>query len=202
MARVAAGIGWLLLAGMGTAMASPVIEFENSGARQAFEARVVALNAALLASDSATLTLEAWCRDNGMAVPAHIVVDRDAGGVRAPSPEQRARLRVGTDEPVRYRHVRLRCGTHILSEAENWYVPARLTPAMNAALDETDISFGRVIRPLAPRRDTFTTTRGWDGAADGLSCGATLFTHGAIVLSADGQPLAEVREHYKAELFC
>jgi hypothetical protein len=29
-------------------------------------------------------------------------------------------LGVGTEEPVKYRHVRLRCGTHVLSEADNW----------------------------------------------------------------------------------
>ena len=35
---------------------------------------------------------------------------------------------IGPDEPVAYRHVRLRCGDHVLSEADNWYVPSRLTP--------------------------------------------------------------------------
>jgi hypothetical protein len=37
-------------------------------------------------------------------------------------------LGVDPDEPVRFRRVPLKCGDHVLSEAENWYVPSRLTP--------------------------------------------------------------------------
>jgi len=53
-------------------------------------------------------------------------LDRDAD--KPASPEQRRRLQVGDAEPVRYRHVRLACGDHVLSEADNWYLPGRLAP--------------------------------------------------------------------------
>ena len=34
--------------------------------------------------------------------------------------------------------MRLKCGDHVLSEADNWYVKARLTPDMNHMLETTD----------------------------------------------------------------
>ncbi len=77
---------------------------------------------------------------------------REQGADKPLTAEQRARLGLGPDEQVRYRHVRLACGDRVLSEADNWYVPARLTPEMNAALEGSDAPFGRVVRPLAPVR--------------------------------------------------
>jgi len=44
---------------------------------------------------------------------------------------------------VKYRRVQPSCGDHILSEADNWYVPRRLTPEMNRLLETTDVPFGR-----------------------------------------------------------
>ncbi len=40
----------------------------------------------------------------------------------------------------------------MLSEADNWYVPVRLTPEMNQALDTSDIAFGRAVQALQFRR--------------------------------------------------
>jgi hypothetical protein len=39
--------------------------------------------------------------------------------------------------------VHLKCGERVLSEADNWYVPARLTKEMNQSLENSDIAFGR-----------------------------------------------------------
>jgi hypothetical protein len=45
----------------------------------------------------------------------------------APGARQRARrARVGATEPLGFRHVRLACGNVVLSDAQNWFVPARL----------------------------------------------------------------------------
>ena len=152
--------------------------------------------AALQVEPSATELLRRWCEGRGLADPAeiHAVVDRDA--VAPASPEQRARLKVGADEPVAYRRVRLMCGAHVLSEAENWYVPARLNPEILALLTG-DTPFGAAIRPLAPRRITIGTVRLWDGKAP---IPQAILRQQALVVDGAGHPLAEVRETYQRDL--
>ena len=61
--------------------------------------------------------------------------------------------RVNDDEA----HVQLTCGAHVLSDAENWYLPARLTADMNRRLEETEAPFGRVVAPLGFHRRTLET---------------------------------------------
>jgi hypothetical protein len=134
---------------------------EGSGAplwQESFTARLGALallqtlNAELLSHDSAPLTLDRWCAAHGLASPARIVAERVDGASQAPTDERRQLLGVSATEPVRYRRVRLICGDHVLSEADNWYVPARLTPEMNRVLDTTDTAFGRAVQTrTAPR---------------------------------------------------
>ncbi len=87
------------------------------------------------------------------------------------SREQRKRLRLGDDEPVKYRRVALACGDHILSEADNWYVPARLTPEMNRLLETTDTPFGRVVQSLQPTREEFLVDPAVASARTGLGNG-------------------------------
>ncbi|HEY0024333.1 MAG TPA: hypothetical protein VGB24_15560 [Longimicrobium sp.] len=179
-------------------------------------ALIQGLNAEILASRSATFTLEKWCRDHDMAPEPRIVAEVLSGGARAPSPEQRARLQVDSGEVVRYRRVRLRCGEHVLSQAENWYVPGRLTPEMNRALEGSDAPFGRVVAPLQPYRRTFAATllwsplpEGWERApraappcasAGALSIPDELFAHRAVVHAQDHRPIAEVHEVYQGRL--
>jgi hypothetical protein len=138
---------------------------EASGAppwQESFTARLEALalletlNAELLSHDSATLTLDHWCAAHQLASPARIVAERVDAAYRAPTDEQRQLLGVNATEPIRYRRVRLICGHHVLSEADNWYVPARLTPEMNRVLDTTDTAFGRAVQTLNFRRRTLS----------------------------------------------
>ena len=70
--------------------------------------------------------------------------------------EVRAALDVKPDEPLGYRRVRLKCGDRVLSEADNWYVPARLTPEMNHVLETTDTPFGKAVAALHFRRHTLS----------------------------------------------
>ena len=105
-------------------------------------------NADLLSHDSATLTLERWCGVHGLAAPPRIVAERVTAMDKTPTAEQRAELGVTPAEPIRYRRVRLRCGAVVLSEADNWYVPARLTAEMNTVLDSTDVPFGKAVQAL------------------------------------------------------
>src|SRR5688572_14270691 len=104
--------------------------------RDTYESRVEilallqTLNAEILAGSSATRTLEAWCGEHEMADEPKIVATRVAGVRKEPSAEQLQRLDVRDASEVRYRRVELRCGAHVLSKADNWYVPGRLTPEM------------------------------------------------------------------------
>ncbi|WP_156453803.1 MULTISPECIES: hypothetical protein [Methylobacterium] len=153
-----------------------------------------ALRARILAAPSATAVLEAWCAERGLAPEPRLVAQRLPAPEKPPSAEQRRRLGVGPDEPVRYRRVRLACGAHVLSEADNWYVPSRLTPEMNRALDETDAPFGRVVRPLAPVRRNIGLRLLEHAARPGRD--TPLFAVDAVLASAAGQPVCEVAETY------
>lgn len=179
------------------------------------EAIVATLDARLLASASATATLADWCGKHHLADKPLIRAERDRGAVVAPTAEQRARLGIGADEAVVYRRVRLMCGDHLLSEAENWFVPGRLDPAMVERLAATDTPFGTVIVPLKPQRRTISDERlwrplpeGWEAqptSRSGQSAGceaipAALFRHRALVLDGTGKPLAEVVETYQRDL--
>jgi chorismate-pyruvate lyase len=171
------------------------------------------LNATLLASNSATKTLESWCGTHHMAADAvlHARLRRD---IQKPiTAEQRKRLNIGANEPVIYRRVDLVCGDHVLSQADNWYVPSRLQPAMEKALETSDIPFGRAILPLHPRRQTIGVDLLWRPLPDGweveppadhssasLAIPPVLFEHHAIVFAADGQPVSEVDEHYTSAI--
>src|SRR5258706_7038632 len=105
------------------------------------------LNAELLAGNSATLVLERWCQQHALATPPVLVAQKIAGAAAAASDGQRRHLLVAAAEPLRYRRVELRCGPQLLSVADNWYVPGRLTPEMNRLLEATETPFGRVVLP-------------------------------------------------------
>lgn len=147
------------------------------------------LSAQILASSSATLTLEKWCASHAMASEPRIVARLVRGDDKAASAETLARLEVANAADVRYRRVQLYCGSHLFSEADNWYVPSRLTPAMNRLLEETDTPFGKVVQPLAPYRRTFSSRM--------LQSPTALFEHSAVLYTAGHQPIAEVRETYQ-----
>jgi hypothetical protein len=181
-----------------------------------FVARVEALavlqslNADLLSHDSATLTLERWCDVHRLASPPRIVALRVPDVDKAPTPEQRRELAITATDPVRYRRVKLMCGAHVLSEADNWYVPDRLTPEMNKLLDTTDTPFGVVVRALHFQRHTLSSTllwlplpAGWEMNATGArDAGADqpmpskLLEHRAVLTLPDGTPFSEVVETY------
>jgi len=175
------------------------------------------LNGNLLASRSATATLEAWCAGHHMARPARIVAIVDRRATNAVSPLDRTLLAVGANESVNYRRVALACGSHVLSQAENWYVPARLTPRMNQLLTSTDTPFGRAISDLHAMRQTLSVERLWsplpggweDDATTGsirdargrtLAIPAEIFRHRAVLYDARHRPIALVVETYTGEI--
>jgi chorismate-pyruvate lyase len=181
-----------------------------------FVARVEALallqtlNSDLLSHDSATVTLEQWCDVHRLASPPRIVAARIPGVEKPASPAQRRELGVTPTESVRYRRVSLLCGAVVLSEADNWYVPARLTPEMNRLLDSTDEPFGKVVQALHFRRHTLSSTLLWhplpvdwetnagtarDATGD-LTIPPKVLEHRALLTLPDGTPFSEVVETY------
>jgi chorismate-pyruvate lyase len=166
------------------------------------------LNADLLSHDSATATLERWCDVHKLAAPAHMVAMRISGVDKAPTAEQRRELHVAPEASVRYRRVKLMCGALVLSEADNWYVPERLTPEMNTQLDTTDTPFGVVVRALHFQRHTLTSTLLWMPLPAGWEMNAAapiaaqqplppqLLEHRALLTLPDGTPFSEVVETY------
>jgi chorismate-pyruvate lyase len=186
-----------------------------------FSARVEALallqtlNADLLSHDSATQTLERWCADHRLAAPAAVVAARVAGLDTPATDEQRRELGVDASETVRYRRVRLMCGQLVLSEADNWYVPSRLTADMNRLLDTTDTPFGRAIQALHFQRHTLSAMLlwqplpvGWEmnpEAAAATGSGELTMPHGvlrhrALLSLRDGTPVSEVVETYTSNV--
>ena len=158
------------------------------------DALIASLRSRILAAHSATFALESWCADHKLAADPHLVAERLPGPDKPLTAAQRVRLGIGPDEPVRYRRVRLACGDRVLSEADNWYVPARLTPEMNATLDGTRTPFGRVVRTLAPVRSTVEVRGPRSGAAPGPT--DPLFEVDAVLSTGAGQPFCEVVETY------
>jgi len=149
------------------------------------------LRADLLADNSATSVLGKWCATAHLAGPSTIAALRDLVAVPA-SDETRAFLKVSADEPIRYRRVKLVCGTHVLSEADNWYVPARLTPQINAELDTSNTPFGLAVKALNFHRATLD--------AQSVKGPKTILRVLALLLTPDMQPFSMVVENYTSEL--
>lgn len=168
------------------------------------------LNADLLSHDSATLTLERWCSTHRLASSPRIVAERVSGVDKVATEETRLRLGVTQTDVVRYRRVRLLCGTVVLSEADNWYVPARLSPEINKQLDTTDTPFGRAVQQLHFHRHTISARvlwpllpEGWEMSADTptesageLPLPEHVLEHRAVLTLPDGTPFSEVVETY------
>lgn len=168
------------------------------------------LNADLLSHDSATLTLDRWCSDHKLADNAKIVAEPVKGVDKPATAEIRAALKVNATDKIGYRRVRLMCGERVLSDADNWYVPSRLTADMNKALETADAAFGRVVKPLNFQRHTLSAKllwqplpKGWDmGAATPAASDAALdmpdhvIEHKALLSLPDGAPISMVVERY------
>ncbi|MDO8379576.1 hypothetical protein [Phenylobacterium sp.] len=178
-------------------------------ARLSAQAQVQGLNAELLSRDSATATLQRWCDAHGPGGGARIVARRITGADKTPGEAERRDLKVTAEAPVAYRRVELACGDKVLSEADNWYLPARLTPAMNTALNTTQTPFGVVVRPLDFRRRTLAAEAlfqplpaGWEGrplpaAGPGtLAVPHEILRHRAVLATPDGTPFSLVVETY------
>ena len=212
----------VLIIALSISLSLPALAQQRLEWRDTFQSRVEilallqTLNTEILASPSATRALEEWCAEHRMADDPKIVARRVPGARKEPTAEQLRRLDVHDSSEVRYRRVELRCGAHVLSEADNWYVPGRLTTEMNGLLETTETPFGRAVQTLQPYRRTVTVTQLWSPLARGweqqkrprfgscrrrmLAIPQGVFEHRAVLYTADHQPFSEVVETYQSEL--
>ena len=191
---------------------------DTTFSRVAALALIEQLRTDLLTQPSATLTLEHWCGVHHLAAQPVVHATLQPGRAAPLLPADRARLQIGASEPVRYRHVLLTCGNLVLSDAENWYVPARLTAEMNHRLDTSDTPFGKVVAPLAFRRTTVSSTLLWSplpqdwpttqsapatrgqSLIPALTIPEHLFQNRAVLTRGeDGRPFALVVESYRRD---
>ncbi|MBV1688678.1 hypothetical protein KRR38_13590 [Novosphingobium sp. G106] len=168
----------------GLALASPATSEPASLAE--FEAHLAAYT-------SATEALQQWCHLRHIGEGP---IRAGTVGAQSDDPPEKMRriLRLGGDRPLAMRNVRLSCDGTVLSVAWNWYAPERLTSAMNAALRDSDVPFGKVVGPLHFRRETLDVT---PGPAE--TCPRdTVSTHRSLLRLPDGAPLAYLIECYAA----
>ena len=203
-----------LSTGAAPARAASVTWQDSFTARLEALALLQSLNADLLSHDSATLTLDRWCATHHLADPPTVTAERVHDVDKPATAAQRQLLRVSATEPLGYRRVRLHCGPHVLSEADNWYVPSRLTAQMNQALEHSDIAFGRAIQALKFQRHTQSAKLLWAPLPEGwemrmpqrsrysgtLTIPAYVLQHTAVLSLPDGTPISALIETYTAEV--
>jgi len=166
-----------LLAALPGASAAPD---DTTGRLHAFEAR-------LEANPSATAVLQGWCDAHA---PGSRIVARQVQSRFVPLPEAaRQALAIKPGESARYRRVQLICAGQVLSNADNWYLPGKLTDAMNATLDTTRTPFGVVAAALHFTRRNLTTRYLPRGGQDVLR-------HSAVLITDRGEPFSFVVETY------
>jgi chorismate-pyruvate lyase len=193
------GLGLALAPAM--AAADPSLIWPNTAANRAeAEIRLDHLQRALSQEPSATLVLEHWCAEYHLAPVPKIVAQRVDGSPKTAPESVRRNLRLTSGEALGYRRVQLFCGDLILSDADNWYVPDRLTPAMNALLDHTDTPFGLAVRSLHFQRRTISSQRLWTPSAapsaGGLAIPEHVLRNVGLLTTPDGRPISQVVESY------
>ena len=157
-------------------------------------APVEQLNAELLSHDSATAVLQTRCDARGPAgtrIRARQVTAPDNPAAAA---EARRDLHVGPNEPLRHRRVELICGETVFSRADNWYLPGRLTTAMNTALETTQSPFGVVVTPLHFQRHTLSAKV---LASPRAPQPPQVLRHRAVLATPDGVAFSVVVETYE-----
>ena len=171
-------------------------------------AQLQTLNADLLSRDSATAVLQSLCDRRDPEAPrirAHRVEAPDN-----PQAATAARRQLGAaaNEPIRLRRVELMCGEIVLSRADNWYLPNRLTEDMNSMLNTTETPFGVVVAALRFQRRTLSSRLlfnplppGWEAAGElEFETPATapphVLQHRAVLQTPDGRPFSLLVETY------
>lgn len=171
-------------------------------------AQLQTLNADLLSHDSATAVLQALCDRRQADAPR--ILARRVAAADDPNAAAAARRFLGAaaNEPIRLRRVELTCGADVLSRADNWYLPNRLTTEMNSTLETTQTPFGVVVAPLRFQRRTLSSRllfaplpAGWEAAGELRFDGPAaippqVLQHRAVLQTPDGRPFSLLVETY------
>jgi hypothetical protein len=160
----------------------------------ALPATLEEFEAALAATPSASSALQTWCRAR-FSPDANLRATKVITSSDEPTGRIRDALQMGRNDQIGYRRVSLRCAGREMSLAYNWYVPSRLTPAMNDDLAYTDRPFGMVAAPLRFTREPIA--RPWSGPE--ICPADTALVHRALLRLPNGKPLAMVVECYTRE---
>src|SRR5690606_29936178 len=93
----------------------------------------------------------------------------------------------------------------VLSEADNWYRPAELTPQMVQTLDTTDTPFGVVVAPLKFQRRTLSSRLLFEPLAApdpdaAMTAPSHVLAQRAVLYRPDGPPFSLVVESYTAQI--
>ncbi len=175
----------------------------------------------LLAESSATHTLEHWLREHGLLDGQETLrAERETQAHRPCPPDLLGALDIPTSQSgqaLRYRKIRLVGHNRVYSEAENWFVPARLTSPMTETLEQTDTPFGRVVSPLGFTRQLIRRETLWSPLPElwemhpqpaqdtantqPLALPPHLFRHMALLRTHAGTPFSLVVETYTPQAF-
>jgi hypothetical protein len=176
--------------------------------RLRYLAQLQTLNADLLSHDSATAVLQALCDRRAPEGTRILARKAEAPDDLQAAAAARRQLGAAANEPIRLRRVELVCGDAVLSRADNWYLPARLTQEMNTALQSTETPFGVVVRPLRFQRHTFSARllfnplpAGWETQAPAafetpVAPPPYVLQHRAVLQTPDGRPFSLLVETY------
>lgn len=156
------------------------------------------LAADLAGNPSATEVLKQWCWQRRLADAPAIVAERKPGPYKPASAKVRALLQAGPNENIEYRRVSLTCGGRVLSRADNWYLPLKLTAEMNATLEDTDTPFGLVVKPLSFHRESLEAKLLIKPDAGKVP--AEIIRNKALLETPDGVPFSLVEETYSRTL--
>lgn len=149
----------MLISAAGTGSLSPALlslfqipDFIPMGATS--EEIAADLCSAIFDCHSVTATLGNWCAARGLGGPAlRSEVHARSGRLPLPMPGGAA-LDLGPGERVRHRAITLFCGDLPLLDADNWYLPDRLSARARRLLEETDTPFGTALEDASLGRVT------------------------------------------------
>lgn len=171
-------------------------------------AQLQTLNAELLSQHSATAVLQALCDRREPGAPRIRARKAEAPDDPRAAAAARRQLGAAANEPIRLRRVELMCGDAVLSQADNWYLPGRLTAQMNTLLQTTETPFGVVVRPLGFQRRTLSARLlfnplppGWETQPSSrfeapFSLPPQVLQHQAVLQTQDGRPFSLLVETY------
>jgi len=166
-----------------------------------------ALSERILRSDSATEELEQWCSERGIGDGRIVALCARHAAPEICDDESLEELYPGDVRgQTKFRSVQLVTAGIVVVEALNWYFPDRLTLEMRETLETTNIPFGRVVKPLKPKRRTFLVRRCAPEQIYGTKAptdpAAIAFEHRAVLYGEGDAPLAVVHERFRKVLLC